>query len=382
MTRVACHQLAPVLGDLEGNRARAPPRSRPPRRPARTSSCSPSSSPRATSSRDRTRRGRSPSPPTGRRCAAGRERAAAHDLVIAGGFPERGEDGARSTTAPRWSTRTGIRAVYRKAHLWDREPECFRPGDAQPPVVDTPHGRIGLMVCYDLEFPEWVRTVALGGAELLCVPTNWPVEPRPDGERPMEVLKTMVHAATNRIAIAACDRCGTERGVDWVSGSVVVGTGRLAARRPARARARAAGRRRRPRERARQGAGTAQRRPRGPQARALPGRLGSRAKDGADHLRPVLPHPARADRPPPGHARPGRVRDRRGRRHDRQHRAGRGQPRPRPARSHDRRGRRGARARDRRGRPRRRGRRGRRLDRPHARAARRRQARGPRSSTR
>jgi predicted amidohydrolase len=39
----------------------------------------------------------------------------------------------------------------------------------------------------------------------------------------MEVLKVMVHAATNRMAIAACDRCGPERGVDWVSGSVIAG---------------------------------------------------------------------------------------------------------------------------------------------------------------
>src|SRR5690606_1990511 len=50
----------------------------------------------------------------------------------------------------------------RKAHLWDREKaDLFTPGSAPPPVVDTAIGRIGLMICYDLEFPEWVRTVAL-----------------------------------------------------------------------------------------------------------------------------------------------------------------------------------------------------------------------------
>jgi predicted amidohydrolase len=79
------------------------------------------------------------------------------------------------------------------------------------------------MVCYDLEFPEWVRSAALRGAELLCVPTNWPREPRPEGERPMEVLRTMVTAATNRMAVAACDRCGAERGVEWVAGTVIAG---------------------------------------------------------------------------------------------------------------------------------------------------------------
>ena len=116
-----------------------------------------------------------------------------------------------------------MRAVYRKAHLWDREAEVFTPGTDPPPVVDTAHGRIGLMVCYDLEFPEWVRLAALAGAELLCVPTNWPREARPDGERPMEVLRAMVAASTNRMAIAVCDRCGSERGVDWVAGSAIAG---------------------------------------------------------------------------------------------------------------------------------------------------------------
>ena len=116
-----------------------------------------------------------------------------------------------------------MRAVYRKVHLWDREQLVFTPGDGQPPVLDTPYGRIGLMVCYDLEFPEWVRTVALRGAELLCVPTNWPRDWRPSGERPMEVLRAMVAASTNRMAVAACDRCGPERGVEWVAGTVIAG---------------------------------------------------------------------------------------------------------------------------------------------------------------
>ena len=223
MTRIACHQLAPVLGDLEGNRARTV---------AAIDAAAAAGAdvvvlPELVTSGyvfaglDEARPLAEPA--DGPTLRAWAERAAAHGMVIAGGFPELGRDGTLYNSAALVDA-TGVRAVYRKAHLWDREPECFRPGDARPPVVDTPHGRIGLMVCYDLEFPEWVRAVALDGAELLCVPTNWPAEPRPDGERPMEVLKTMVHAATNRMAIAACDRCGTERDVDWVSGSVVVGT--------------------------------------------------------------------------------------------------------------------------------------------------------------
>ena len=45
-----------------------------------------------------------------------------------------------------------------------------------------------MVICYDLEFPELTRAVALAGAQLLAVPTNWPLVPRPDGERPPEAI--------------------------------------------------------------------------------------------------------------------------------------------------------------------------------------------------
>jgi len=79
-----------------------------------------------------------------------------------------------------------------------------------------------VMICYDPEFPEWVRLPALDGAQLLCAPTNWPAFPRPDGERPAEIVRVQADAAVNRMFIAACDRTGAERGVDWVAGSVIV----------------------------------------------------------------------------------------------------------------------------------------------------------------
>ena len=78
------------------------------------------------------------------------------------------------------------------------------------------------MIYYDLEFPEWVRLPALDGAQLLCAPVNWPAFPRPDGERPAEIVRVQADAAVNRMFIAACDRTGEERGVEWVGGSVIV----------------------------------------------------------------------------------------------------------------------------------------------------------------
>ena len=273
--RVACHQLAPVVGDLDGNRARALAALDAAAAAGAQIVVLPELAASGYVFRDAAEARALAEPPDGPTVSGWAERAAAHDLVVVGGFAEAGDDGRLYNSAARGRRDGPARRLPQGPPVGPRV-RGFTPGDAPPAVLDTPHGRIGVMVCYDLEFPEWVRAARSRGAELLCVPTNWPRDPRPDGERPMEVLRTMVAAATNRMAIAVCDRCGTERGVDWVAGTRDRRAGRLAARRAARgARAGAAARRRRPRRRARQGARTAQRRPAGPPPRAL--RLGSRA---------------------------------------------------------------------------------------------------------
>jgi len=217
---VAVHQLAPVIGDLDGNRARALAALDAAAAAGARVVVLPELAASGYVFRDAAEARALAEPPNGPTVAGWAERAAAHDLVVVGGFAEDGGDGRLYNSAAVVDG-SGVRAVYRKVHLWDRESLVFTPGDRPPAVVDTPHGRIGAMVCYDLEFPEWVRIAAAAGAELLCVPTNWPREPRPAGERPMEVLRTMVAASTNRMAIAVCDRCGDERGVTWVSGSAI-----------------------------------------------------------------------------------------------------------------------------------------------------------------
>jgi predicted amidohydrolase len=144
-----------------------------------------------------------------------------HGTVIAGGFCELGGDGLLYNSAAIVDA-SGTRAVYRKAHLWNREKTVFTPGDAPPPVVDLAFGRVGLMVCYDLEFPEWVRLAALGGADLIAAPVNWPAtdDIPTDGQWP-EVLKARANAAVNGVFVAVADRCGGERGVSWISGSLI-----------------------------------------------------------------------------------------------------------------------------------------------------------------
>jgi 5-aminopentanamidase len=142
-------------------------------------------------------------------------------ITVVGGFCELGDDGLLYNTAVIVGG-TGPLAAYRKAHLWDTEKLIFATGSQPPPVVEVDGAQLAVMICYDLEFPEWTRLPALAGAQLLCAPTNWPWFPRPEGERPMEVVRAQACAAINRMFIAACDRVGRERGVGWVGGSAII----------------------------------------------------------------------------------------------------------------------------------------------------------------
>ncbi len=91
---------------------------------------------------------------------------------------------------------------------------------AAPGARDSPrrHRGDGLL----LEFGELTRRVALDGAELILAPVNWPLFPRPEGERPGEVITAMSTARTNKVAVAACDDCGVERGQQWTAGTALV----------------------------------------------------------------------------------------------------------------------------------------------------------------
>lgn len=141
--------------------------------------------------------------------------------TVVGGFAERGDDGVIYNSAAIVGG-DGLLGVYRKCHLWDREKLWFAPGQDPPVVFDTPHGRIGVLICYDLEFPEMTRTLALAGADLIAVPTNWPYVERPAGEHAPEVMVGMGAARVNRVFIACCDRAGRERDQEWNQGTSII----------------------------------------------------------------------------------------------------------------------------------------------------------------
>lgn len=111
----------------------------------------------------------------------------------------------------------GSRHEYRKTHLPFMGADRFcAPGDRLEPV-DTPWGRIGVLVCFDLRFPEPARTLALKGADLILVPTNWP-----QGAEISADHIALARAAENRVFVATCNRVGEERGFRFIGRSKIV----------------------------------------------------------------------------------------------------------------------------------------------------------------
>ena len=107
----------------------------------------------------------------------------------------------------------GVTGVYRKAHLPLLGVDRFTtPGDSGFPVWETAIGRVGMIICYDLRFPEAARALALAGADIIALPTNWP-----DGSQNAPQFITRTRALENRVFLLACNRCGEESGF-WFFG--------------------------------------------------------------------------------------------------------------------------------------------------------------------
>ncbi|MCW2163142.1 putative amidohydrolase [Microbacterium hydrothermale] len=130
--------------------------------------------------------------------------------------------GARLFNTAAVLTRDARLGDYRKSHLWGEESRFFASGDAAGTVIETPIGRLGVAICYDNEFPEVPRRLALAGAEVLALPVNWPLVDRPAGERAPETIQAMAAARSSRLATVIADRHGSERGVIWTGGTAII----------------------------------------------------------------------------------------------------------------------------------------------------------------
>ncbi|MGY4689999.1 carbon-nitrogen hydrolase family protein [Salibacterium sp. K-3] len=97
-----------------------------------------------------------------------------------------------------------IRGHYRKSHLFDEEKRYFKKGKTYP-VFDTPYGNIGMMICYDLEFPEVSRLLRLKGADMILISTA--------NMEPYETYQDIYlksRAMENEIPVIVCNRLGQE----------------------------------------------------------------------------------------------------------------------------------------------------------------------------
>lgn len=141
---------------------------------------------------------------------AAREIAARHGIALVYGYPERGAAGIHNSVALIGPDGAPL-AGYRKTHLYGEfETAAFTPGDEQVVTAELDGVRVGLLICYDVEFPETVRAHALAGTELLIVPTAL--------MRPYEfVARTLVPARAfeSQLYLAYVNRCGREGAYDF-----------------------------------------------------------------------------------------------------------------------------------------------------------------------
>ncbi len=144
--------------------------------------------------------------------------AAARGLTIVAGLCERAGDKVYNSAVVIGPL--GVLGVFRKVHLWDQENRFFSPGDLGFPVLDLPFGKLGLFICYDGWFPESYRACAIGGADIVCIPTNWvPMPAQPPGREVMANTLVMAGAHSNGVFVVAADLSvvrtfGSTRGLD------------------------------------------------------------------------------------------------------------------------------------------------------------------------
>ncbi len=137
------------------------------------------------------------------------------DMIAVFGFAERAIDGYYNTAAvlcpndpPRF---------YRKTHLPELGYDRFVRQGQDFPIFDTKYGKLGVLICFDIRFPEACRILALKGADAILLPTNWPT-----GADISADLLAIARAVENKVFIATCNRVGTEKGFSFIGKSKII----------------------------------------------------------------------------------------------------------------------------------------------------------------
>lgn len=142
-----------------------------------------------------------------------------HDIAILYGYPERDAAGRLYNAVQLIDRRGEPLCNYRKTHLFgDLDRQMFSAGAAPSPVVDLDGWAVGLLICYDLEFPENTRQLAQAGAELILVPTA--------NMLPYEFVAEVTvrsRAFENQCCVAYVNYCGAEQAIHYCGLSSVAG---------------------------------------------------------------------------------------------------------------------------------------------------------------
>ncbi len=141
---------------------------------------------------------------------------AEYKMVIVGSLPEEA-DGKIHNTA--YVIDNGeVLDSYRKLHMFSTmgEDRFLSPGDRSL-VVPTSVGRLGVAICYDLRFPELFRKMALEGAEIVCLPAEWP-KPRQEHWRTLLRARAM----ENQLFLIATNCCGVQGKLDFFGMSLLL----------------------------------------------------------------------------------------------------------------------------------------------------------------
>ena len=162
------------------------------------------------------------------------ERARRHGLVIVLNLYER--DGTRAyDCSPVIDADGRLLGRTRMVHITEyacfHEQGYYTPGDTGAPVYDTRAGRIGVAICYDRHYPEYMRALAVAGADLVVIPQAGAVGEWPEGLYEAEL---QVAAFQNGYYTALCNRVGEEDCLTFSGESFVCGPdGAVIARAPA-----------------------------------------------------------------------------------------------------------------------------------------------------
>ena len=145
-----------------------------------------------------------------------RQKSAEHAMVVVGSLPEK--DGEAIYNTAYVIDQGAVKAAYRKIHLFSTMGEDrFLSAGEHSLVVPTSVGRLGVAICYDLRFPELFRKLALEGAEILCIPAEWP---KPRQEHWRALLRA--RAIENQIFVAAANCCGPQGKLDFFGMSLLI----------------------------------------------------------------------------------------------------------------------------------------------------------------